>query len=139
MMPENSNGGNSTNENERHLITDKGFIRRRSRNDKRLRGSFLNHDRIFETGNHRRAEQVEWNLLVVNVGGLDYDLPSTEEQLIDDWFRDSASLSTQIAECSANKMTFSPRVGRRINNGVLTLFLERPVSVYVRQGRFVVD
>lgn len=118
-MLDNSQDDNSGNE--RNL--DVKYVQSPNQKTERRR----NHDRIWK--NHRRAEQIDWSLLVVNVGGLDYDVPSSEEQLMDDWFLDSASLSTQIAECSADKMTFNPRVGEGINNGVMTVVLQRDVSV----------
>lgn len=85
----------------------------------------------FMRGSDERSLQqsttIAWSLLVVRVGGIDYAAPSTDAQLADDWFQDSASLATQIAECSANKMTFSPRVGQGVTNGVMTVMLKQKV------------
>lgn len=102
----------------------------RSRKRKSLRDASQNQ-RIQVSGNRRDLQQVAWSLLVVNVGGPDYALPSTEEQLVDDWFQDSACLRTQIAECSRNQMTFSPRVGPGINNGTITILFQEEVSASI--------
>lgn len=88
---------------------------------------YLRQDKIKPTP-FREGVTAAYKLLVVNVGGQDYTTPSTEEQLVNDWFEDSASLSTQIAECSANKVTFSPKSGTGIVNGVTTVSLKRTVS-----------
>lgn len=84
--------------------------------------------RFLRSSKRGLQQTTAWSLLVVRVGGVDYAAPTTNEQLIDDWFQDSASLSTQIAECSANKMTFIPRVGHGITGGVMTVILKQKVS-----------
>ena len=112
-----------------------GFVPKRSkRSDAYIEGSFRYNPNVDPPASIQdivRAVQMQqttvYDLLVVNVGGLDYEAPSNTLQLIDDWFLDSASLATQMADCSRNRMEFRPRRGPFLVHGVITIELQQKV------------